>query len=53
MARTEREPERRREVANLLVLPGPAKSLQNGPGFSGKNLNITCRKGKSGISVTN
>ena len=37
MARTERESgRRRREVAGLLVLPRPAKSLQNGAGFSGK-----------------
>ena len=28
--------EERREVADLLVLPRPAKSLQNGAGFSGK-----------------
>ena len=35
--RTERELDRRRkEVAGLLVLPTPAKSLQNGAGFSGK-----------------
>ena len=35
--RTERESDsRRREVADLLVLPRPAKSMQNGAGFSGK-----------------
>ena len=35
MARTERESDsRRREVADLLVLPGTAKSVQNGAGFS-------------------
>ena len=40
MARTERESDRRkreekrREVANLLVLPKSAESLQNGAGFS-------------------
>ena len=28
--------ERRREMADLLVLPRPAESLQNGVGFSGK-----------------
>ena len=28
--------EKTREVADLLVLPRPAKSLQNGAGFSGK-----------------
>ena len=27
-------------MADLLVLLRPAKSVQNGPGFSGKNLNI-------------
>ena len=32
-----REPtDRRREVADLLVLPKPAKSIQNGAGFSGE-----------------
>ena len=31
MVRTERESDRRREVAGLLVLPKPAKSLQNCP----------------------
>ena len=36
MARIERESDRRREVADLLMLPRPAKSLQIGPGFSGK-----------------
>ena len=36
MARTERESERRREMADLLGLSGPAESLQNGAGFSGK-----------------
>ena len=36
MARTERESDRRREMADLMVLPRPAKSLQNGTGFSGK-----------------
>ena len=37
MARTERESDsRRREVADLLVLPRPANSVQNGAGFSGK-----------------
>ena len=35
--RTERESDRRRkEVADLLVLPRPAKSLQDGAGFSRK-----------------
>ena len=37
VARTERESGRRRkEVAGLLVLPRPAKSVQNGVGFNGK-----------------
>ena len=37
MARTERESDnRRREMTDLLVLPRPAKSVQNGAGFSGK-----------------
>ena len=27
---------KRRETADLLVLPKPVKSLQNGAGFSGK-----------------
>ena len=33
--RTERASEKK-EVADLLVLPRPAKTLQNGAGFSGK-----------------
>ena len=37
VARTERESDRRRrDLADLLMLPRPAKSLQNGAGFSGK-----------------
>ena len=37
MVRTERESDRRRrEVGNILVLPRPAKSLQNGAGISRK-----------------
>ena len=36
MARTERESDRRRKVADLLMLPRPAKRVQNGAGFSGK-----------------
>ena len=35
VARTERESDRR-EIADLLVLLRPAKSLQNGAGFSVK-----------------
>ena len=35
--KTEQESERRRrEMADLLVLPRPAKSLENGTGFSEK-----------------
>ena len=37
VARTERESDsRRREMADLLVLPRPVKSVQNGAGFSRK-----------------
>ena len=37
MTRTERESDRRRgEVADLLELLRPAKSVKNGAGFSGK-----------------
>ena len=36
MARTERESDRRKEMADLSVLPRPAKSLQNSAGFSRK-----------------
>ena len=36
MARIERELGRRKEVEDLLVLPRPAKRVQNGAGFSGK-----------------
>ena len=51
--RTERESNRRRKVAGLLVLPRPAKSVQNGAGFSGKTGTYwACRKGKSGLSAT-
>ena len=40
-------------MADLLVLPRPAKSVQNGPGFSGKTLtNWACRNRKSGLSAT-
>ena len=38
MVRTERESDRRRsEMAGLLVLPRPAKSVQIGAGFSEKS----------------
>ena len=41
--RTVRESERRRrKMADLLVLPRPAKSLQNAPSFSWINLSIQC-----------
>ena len=36
VARTERESDRRRKVVDFMVLPRPAKSVQNGTGFSGK-----------------
>ena len=40
-------------MADLLVLPRPAKSVQNGAGFSGKTgTNWACRKRKSGLSAT-
>ena len=40
-------------MADLLVLPRPAKSVQNGAGFSGKTGTYwACRKGKSGLSAT-
>ena len=36
-----------------MVLPRPAKSVQNGAGFSGKTWAYwACRKGKSGLSAT-
>ena len=40
-------------MADLLVLPRPPNSVQNGAGFSGKTgANWACRKGKSGLSST-
>ena len=40
-------------MADFMVLPRPAKSVQNGAGFSGKTgTNWACRKGKSGLSAT-
>ena len=40
-------------MADLLVLPRPAKNVQNGAGFSGKTGTYwACRKGKSGLSAT-
>ena len=36
----------------LLALPGPAKTLQNGAGFSRKTqIHYACRKGKGGLSA--
>ena len=53
MVRTERESDDRREMADLLLLPRPAKSMQNGAGFSGKNLNILgMLQRKSGLNAT-
>ena len=52
MARVRQE-EKRRKMADLMVLPRPAKSVHNGAGFSGKTgANWACRKGKSGLSAT-
>ena len=40
-------------MADLLLLPRPAKSVQNGAGFSGKTGTYwACRKRKSGLSAT-
>ena len=40
-------------MADLLVLLRPAKSVQNGAGFSRKTgTNWACQKGKSGLSAT-
>ena len=40
-------------MADFMVLPRPAKSVQNGAGFSGKTgTNWACRKGKSDLSAT-
>ena len=40
-------------MADLLVLPRPAKSVWNDTGFSGKTRAYwACRKGKSGITAT-
>ena len=36
MAKTKRESDKRRKMADFMVLPRPAKSVQNGAGFSGK-----------------
>ena len=48
-----RQEEKRREMADFMVLPRPAKSVQNGAGFSGKTGTYwACRKGKSGLSAT-
>ena len=40
-------------MADFMVLPKPAKSVQNGAGFSGKTWAYwACRKGKSGLNAT-
>ena len=40
-------------MADFMVLPRPAKSMQNGAGFSGKTGTYwACQKGKSGLSAT-
>ena len=40
-------------MADFMVLPRPAKSVQNGSGFSGETGTYwACRKGKSGLSAT-
>ena len=40
-------------MADFMVLPRPAKSVQNGAGFSGKTRTYwACQKGKSGLSAT-
>ena len=40
-------------MADFMVLPRPAKSVQNGAGFSEKTAaNWACRKGKSGLTAT-
>ena len=52
MVTTERESDsKRREMADLLVLPRPAKGVQNGAGCSRKTYQA-CQKGKSGLSAT-
>ena len=53
MARTEHESDRKREVAELLVPSRPAKKVQKGAGFHGKNLNkLDLLKKKGGLSAT-
>ena len=48
-----RQEKKRRKMADFMVLPRPAKSVQNGAGFSGKTgTNWACRKGKSGLKAT-
>ena len=48
-----RQEKKRRKMADFMVLPRSAKSVQNGAGFSGKTgTNWACRKGKSGLSAT-
>ena len=50
MVQTEQESERRREVADLLVLLRQAKSLQNGAGLS-KKLEHTGLAKKEGVAL--
>ena len=48
-----RQEKKKRKMADLMVLPRPAKSVQNGAGFSGKTGTYwACRKRKSGLSAT-
>ena len=52
MARVRQE-KKRREMADFMMLPRPAKSVQNGAGFSGKSGTYwACRKKKKGLSAT-
>ena len=48
-----RQEKKRRKMADFMVLPRPATSVQNGAGFSGKTGTYwACRKGKRGLSAT-
>ena len=48
-----RQEKNRRKMADFMVLPRPAKSVQNGAGFSRKTgTNWACRKEESGFSAT-
>ena len=51
--RIQRKSDKTREMEDLMVLPRPRKSIQNGAGFSGKTRTYwACRNGKSGLSAT-